>query len=183
LPELFLSIYDELPEAELETALFELAQLAKAAAKAARVVDSSRTPDYLRRAIDLYSQAGTSGGPSRIRDAAEVYILSQDGMRAGELLDMVAVGNRDRFWHYRRSQAYGLMADVDAEMSEINTAIAAGPDDQYASSFLAERAQLKHAIGDRGWESDLERAIDLASNDKYREELRTKQRDYRSASL
>jgi hypothetical protein len=138
LPELFLSIYDELPEAEPETVLFELAQLAKVAAKAARAVDSARTSGYLGRAIALYRQAGTGGEPSRVRDAAEASILLSDGVHAGQWLDEVAVSARDRFCHYRRSQAYGLVPDVHAAMSEIDAAIAAGPDDQYAPSFFAE---------------------------------------------
>jgi hypothetical protein len=82
LPDLFLAVFDELREDEVGSSPFVLAQLTKAAGKAAVSIDPERAPDYYRRAIELSEEAGVAE-PRGVKDAAEAYILLCDGHGAG----------------------------------------------------------------------------------------------------
>jgi hypothetical protein len=92
------------------------------------------------------------------------------------LLDAVPEEHRDRFWYYRRSRAFELQGQTDSARQVIDAVIANGPDDKYASSMYEYRGELKRRMGEVGWDADFVRAIELASNEKYRKEFELKRK-------
>lgn len=172
-PDLLLAVYEELAEYETGESPFESAQLAKAAGKAASSIEPDRASDYYKRAAALYARADLEKRGRR-KDAAEVHILLGDGDTAAGLLDAVPTEQRDRFWLYRRAQSHELQGQLHSALGEIDAAIGVGPDDQYASSMYDYRGTLKRKLGVEGWETDIDRAIELASNEKYRQALENK---------
>jgi tetratricopeptide (TPR) repeat protein len=97
-----------------------------------------------------------------------------DPVMAGAVLDEVEPAKREAFWALRRSEAYLAQGNTVEALKCISGALGRSDLRERRSTFLAQRADVLFAMGDRSHEAELRDAIEACDPGRYRDELETR---------
>jgi tetratricopeptide (TPR) repeat protein len=176
-PELFLEVIEVIEAGAPEEADDDEERVAVGRILCAHGKMLLRTRDILgaklrfENAVNFFRLSKKPPTPFACTHHADVLVQLRFFDAAAEVLDAVDKGERDVFWHLRRSEAHLGLNELSDALRCVDDGLAGPPDNDYLSTFLAVRSDILRTMGDKSSVDTLRAAIDYCTNDKFRGEL------------